>query len=93
MKFNVVVSRPVKGKLKRTTFAKFNSRLSGFLDFANCGCFQGIPLAPLWDFGKGQFVGVLGPLDFILILREVGFSKHVFVVRAFLLVTDVYYKS
>uniref|UniRef100_M4DPZ5 CBS domain-containing protein n=1 Tax=Brassica campestris TaxID=3711 RepID=M4DPZ5_BRACM len=33
---------------------------------------QGIPLAPLWDFGKGQFVGVLGPLDFILILREVG---------------------
>ncbi|CAF1924333.1 hypothetical protein Bca4012_070078 [Brassica carinata] len=33
---------------------------------------QGIPLAPLWDFGKGQFVGVLGPLDFILILRELG---------------------
>uniref|UniRef100_M4ES76 CBS domain-containing protein n=1 Tax=Brassica campestris TaxID=3711 RepID=M4ES76_BRACM len=32
---------------------------------------QGIPLAPLWDFGKGQFVGVLGPLDFILILREI----------------------
>ncbi|AAB70406.1 Contains similarity to Rattus AMP-activated protein kinase (gb/X95577) [Arabidopsis thaliana] len=32
----------------------------------------GIPLAPLWDFGKGQFVGVLGPLDFILILRELG---------------------
>ncbi|KAF2589289.1 hypothetical protein F2Q70_00041955 [Brassica cretica] len=33
---------------------------------------HGIPLAPLWDFGKGQFVGVLGPLDFILILKEVG---------------------
>ncbi|XP_010549774.1 PREDICTED: sucrose nonfermenting 4-like protein isoform X2 [Tarenaya hassleriana] len=33
---------------------------------------QGIPLAPLWDFSKGQFVGVLGPLDFILILRELG---------------------
>ncbi|WZZ83790.1 hypothetical protein YC2023_104362 [Brassica napus] len=33
---------------------------------------HGIPLAPLWDFGKGQFVGVLGPLDFILILKELG---------------------
>lgn len=33
--------------------------------------FQGIPLAPLWDFSKGQFVGVLTALDFILILREV----------------------
>ncbi|KAK9086509.1 hypothetical protein Syun_028903 [Stephania yunnanensis] len=33
---------------------------------------QGIPLAPLWDFCKGQFVGVLSPLDFILILRELG---------------------
>uniref|UniRef100_A0A2P2L4I2 Sucrose nonfermenting 4-like protein n=1 Tax=Rhizophora mucronata TaxID=61149 RepID=A0A2P2L4I2_RHIMU len=32
---------------------------------------QGIPLAPLWDFFKGQFVGVLSALDFILILREV----------------------
>ncbi|KAF2618467.1 hypothetical protein F2Q68_00042621 [Brassica cretica] len=40
--------------------------------FANSECFQGIPLAPLWDFGKGQFVGVLGPLDFILILKELG---------------------
>nr|XP_015900020.2 sucrose nonfermenting 4-like protein isoform X1 [Ziziphus jujuba var. spinosa]XP_048320720.1 sucrose nonfermenting 4-like protein isoform X1 [Ziziphus jujuba var. spinosa] len=33
---------------------------------------QGIPLAPLWDFCKGQFVGVLSVLDFILILRELG---------------------
>ena len=33
--------------------------------------FQGIPVAPLWDFYKGQFVGVLSALDFILILREV----------------------
>ncbi|RYR30929.1 hypothetical protein Ahy_B01g055714 isoform F [Arachis hypogaea] len=31
---------------------------------------QGIPMAPLWDFCKGQFVGVLSALDFILILRE-----------------------
>ncbi|XP_043709811.1 sucrose nonfermenting 4-like protein isoform X2 [Telopea speciosissima] len=35
---------------------------------------QGIPMAPLWDFCKGQVVGVLTPLDFILILRELG--KH-----------------
>eukprot|EP00268_Persea_americana_P060007 TRINITY_DN742_c1_g1_i3.p1 TRINITY_DN742_c1_g1~~TRINITY_DN742_c1_g1_i3.p1 ORF type:complete len:507 (+),score=91.92 TRINITY_DN742_c1_g1_i3:749-2269(+) len=33
---------------------------------------QGIPVAPLWDFYKGQFVGVLSALDFILILRELG---------------------
>ncbi|GKU85486.1 hypothetical protein SLEP1_g159 [Rubroshorea leprosula] len=33
---------------------------------------QGIPTAPLWDFCKGQFVGVLSALDFILILRELG---------------------
>ncbi|CAI9764768.1 unnamed protein product [Fraxinus pennsylvanica] len=33
---------------------------------------QGISVAPLWDFRKGQFVGVLSPLDFILILRELG---------------------
>uniref|UniRef100_A0A2P2L3B5 Sucrose nonfermenting 4-like protein n=1 Tax=Rhizophora mucronata TaxID=61149 RepID=A0A2P2L3B5_RHIMU len=33
---------------------------------------QGIPMAPLWDLGKGQFVGVLSALDFILILRELG---------------------
>ncbi|KAI7991965.1 Sucrose nonfermenting 4-like protein [Camellia lanceoleosa] len=33
---------------------------------------QGIPVAPLWDFCKGQFVGVLSALDFILILRELG---------------------
>ncbi|KAF3795759.1 Sucrose nonfermenting 4-like protein [Nymphaea thermarum] len=33
---------------------------------------QGIPVAPLWDFYQGKFVGVLSPLDFILILRELG---------------------
>ncbi|KAJ6852647.1 sucrose nonfermenting 4-like protein isoform X2 [Iris pallida] len=33
---------------------------------------QGIPVAPLWDSCKGQFVGVLSPTDFILILRELG---------------------
>ncbi|XAR49118.1 hypothetical protein NMG60_11032189 [Bertholletia excelsa] len=33
---------------------------------------QGIPVAPLWDFHKGQFVGVLSASDFILILRELG---------------------
>ncbi|XP_020227809.1 sucrose nonfermenting 4-like protein [Cajanus cajan] len=33
---------------------------------------QGIPMAPLWDLCKGQFVGVLSALDFILILRELG---------------------
>ncbi|XP_019425810.1 PREDICTED: sucrose nonfermenting 4-like protein isoform X1 [Lupinus angustifolius] len=33
---------------------------------------QGIYVAPLWDFGKGKFVGVLSASDFILILRELG---------------------
>lgn len=33
---------------------------------------QGIPVAPLWDLNRGKFVGVLSPLDFILILRELG---------------------
>lgn len=33
---------------------------------------QGIPVAPLLDFHSGQFVGMLSPLDFILILRELG---------------------
>ncbi|XP_052192565.1 sucrose nonfermenting 4-like protein isoform X2 [Diospyros lotus] len=33
---------------------------------------QGIPVAPLWDCYKCQFVGVLSALDFILILRELG---------------------
>ncbi|XP_028751563.1 sucrose nonfermenting 4-like protein [Neltuma alba] len=33
---------------------------------------QGIPMAPLWDFSKGLFVGVLSAMDFILILRELG---------------------
>ncbi|KAI4372483.1 hypothetical protein MLD38_010706 [Melastoma candidum] len=33
---------------------------------------QGIPTAPLWDFCRGQFVGVISVVDFILILRELG---------------------
>ncbi|KVH93559.1 Cystathionine beta-synthase, core [Cynara cardunculus var. scolymus] len=33
---------------------------------------QGISVAPLWDHGIGRFVGILSPLDFILILRELG---------------------
>jgi len=73
---NIVASRPGKGRkwnLSEQHSSNYTSRLFGFLVFANSRCFQGIPLAPLWDFGKGQFVGVLGPLDFILILREVGF--------------------
>lgn len=28
-------------------------------------------MAPLWDFSKARFVGVLSASDFILILREV----------------------
>ncbi|CAL5385014.1 unnamed protein product [Camellia sinensis] len=32
----------------------------------------GIPMAPLGDFCKGQFVGVLSALDFIMIVRELG---------------------
>ncbi|GMI72160.1 homolog of yeast sucrose nonfermenting 4 [Hibiscus trionum] len=35
---------------------------------------QGIPLAPLWDFHKEKFVGVVSASDFILILREL--LKH-----------------
>ncbi|KAH6756211.1 sucrose nonfermenting-like protein [Perilla frutescens var. hirtella] len=33
---------------------------------------QGISTAPLWDFSKGKFIGVLSALDFILIMRELG---------------------
>ncbi|KAL9248106.1 hypothetical protein vseg_021465 [Gypsophila vaccaria] len=33
---------------------------------------QGVPVAPLWDFSKRLFVGVLSAIDFILILRELG---------------------
>ncbi|CAI9762701.1 unnamed protein product [Fraxinus pennsylvanica] len=33
---------------------------------------QGISMAPLWDFLKGKFVGVLTALDFVLIMRELG---------------------
>ncbi|KAG1371190.1 putative potassium transporter 2 [Cocos nucifera] len=35
---------------------------------------QGIPVAPLWNSYRGQFVGVLSALDFILILKEL--SSH-----------------
>ncbi|OIW17498.1 hypothetical protein TanjilG_22610 [Lupinus angustifolius] len=33
---------------------------------------QGISMAPLWDFGRSQFVGMLSAMDFILILKELG---------------------
>ncbi|XP_051129290.1 sucrose nonfermenting 4-like protein isoform X2 [Andrographis paniculata] len=33
---------------------------------------QGTPVAPLWDFSKSRFVGVLSAMDFILIMRELG---------------------
>ncbi|XP_047954554.1 sucrose nonfermenting 4-like protein [Salvia hispanica] len=33
---------------------------------------QGISMAPLWDFSKGKFVGVLSAMDFILIMKELG---------------------
>ncbi|XP_057776834.1 sucrose nonfermenting 4-like protein [Salvia miltiorrhiza] len=31
---------------------------------------QGVYTAPLWDFSKSRFTGVLSALDFILIMRE-----------------------
>jgi len=37
----------------------------------NAICFQGVSMAPLWDFCRSQFVGVLSAMDFILILKEV----------------------
>lgn len=33
---------------------------------------QDVSMAPLWDFCKSQFVGVLSAMDFILILKELG---------------------
>lgn len=42
-----------------------------YIFFSESSRFQGIPMAPLWDFGKGKFVGVISASDFILILREV----------------------
>ncbi|XP_057772017.1 sucrose nonfermenting 4-like protein [Salvia miltiorrhiza] len=33
---------------------------------------QGVYTAPLWDFSKSRFTGVLSALDFILIMRELG---------------------
>lgn len=41
------------------------------LQFSDLDNLQGIYTAPLWDMCKGQFVGVLSTLDFILILKEV----------------------
>ncbi|CAI9118764.1 OLC1v1020372C1 [Oldenlandia corymbosa var. corymbosa] len=33
---------------------------------------QGIPMAPLWDYCRGRFVGIISALDFILIMKELG---------------------
>ncbi|XP_057866435.1 sucrose nonfermenting 4-like protein isoform X1 [Cryptomeria japonica] len=33
---------------------------------------QGIPVAPLWDARRGEFVGMLSASDFITILKEIG---------------------
>ncbi|ESW19034.1 hypothetical protein PHAVU_006G091100 [Phaseolus vulgaris] len=33
---------------------------------------QGVSMAPLWDFCRSRFVGVLSAMDFILILKELG---------------------
>ncbi|KAL5055219.1 hypothetical protein RYX36_035901 [Vicia faba] len=32
---------------------------------------EDVPMAPLWDYCKSQFVGVLSEMDFILLLKEV----------------------
>lgn len=54
--------------------------LTSTLDFISSisSCLQGVPVAPLWDFCKGHFAGVLSALDFILILREVCISNENF---------------
>lgn len=55
------------------TFAHW-SKLCQVVIYACClksNCLQGIPVAPLWNSYRGQFVGVLSALDFILILKEV----------------------
>ncbi|KAK6130491.1 hypothetical protein DH2020_035749 [Rehmannia glutinosa] len=46
--------------------------LCEFLNTPLLNSFQGISMAPLWDFSKGKFVGVLSALDFILIMKELG---------------------
>ncbi|RDY11313.1 Sucrose nonfermenting 4-like protein, partial [Mucuna pruriens] len=33
---------------------------------------QGVSMAPLWDFCRSQFVGVLSAMDYILMLKELG---------------------
>lgn len=52
------------------------------MHFSKPNYFQGIPLAPLWDFCKGRFVGVLSVLDFILILREVCSAARIIILSA-----------
>ena len=42
-------------------------------NFSDLDNLQGVFMAPLWDFCKGQFVGVLSASDFILILRGIYF--------------------
>lgn len=38
---------------------------------------QGLPLAPLWDSERQQFVGMLTPSDFISILMQIGSQRAV----------------
>ncbi|KAB1206570.1 Sucrose nonfermenting 4-like protein [Morella rubra] len=49
--------------------------------FADIRYFQGISVAPLWDFCNDQYVGVLSALDFILILREEAFVRLLYKFR------------
>ncbi|KAI5075263.1 hypothetical protein GOP47_0009339 [Adiantum capillus-veneris] len=38
---------------------------------------QGIPLAPLWDSNRQQFVGMLTPSDFISIIMQIGDQRAI----------------
>ncbi|KAI3751964.1 hypothetical protein L2E82_23058 [Cichorium intybus] len=70
---NLGIRKPVYEFHFTSTFElKFSNRYT--LSISVC-CFtvtliDGISTAPLWDFSKGRFVGVLTALDFILIMRE-----------------------
>ncbi|KAI3768357.1 hypothetical protein L2E82_18958 [Cichorium intybus] len=72
---NLGIRKPVYEFHSTPTFElKFSNRYT--LSISVC-CFtvtliDGISTAPLWDFSKGQFVGVLTVLDFILIMCELG---------------------
>ncbi|KAI3736766.1 hypothetical protein L2E82_26751 [Cichorium intybus] len=72
---NLGIRKPVYEFHSTSTFElKFSNTYT--LSISVC-CFtvtliNGISTAPLWDFSKGQFVGVLTALDFILIMRELG---------------------